>query len=323
MAEFTFEIEVYSDTICPWCYIGKKTLEKAIATYTAQHPAVDFKLTWKPFMLWPTAKTSAYQKGAILHAIYGPRAPVMFERLARLGALHGIDFRWEGKSGNSRDSHKLILLAMEQDDDDTRSSSSPSPPGLEPTSTTATATTTATTTTTNNSTATTNPLLTYKQTKQERTIAHLFASAFEQGQDLSSRAFLARAAVTLGLVGSEEEALAYLEQQADEEDPEAGRRQPGSGTGPARRGLAKRVDESSARARQIGMTAVPSYVVQGRWQVGGMQGEDVWLRIFEKVRATKSGKKNEEGSSLDGLTTREEQPTVTNGGMQKESTEIR
>jgi predicted DsbA family dithiol-disulfide isomerase len=175
----------------------------------------------------------------------------MFERLARLGALHGIDFRWEGRSGNSRDSHKLILLAMEQDD---ASSSSSSPPSEPPTSTT-------TTTNNNNTAMTTNPLvLTYKQTKQERTITHLFASAFEQGQDLSSRAFLAGAAVTLGLVDSREEALAYLEQEADQdqEEHEAGRPRPGPG---------KRVDESSARARQIGMTAVPSYVVQGRWYV--------------------------------------------------------
>jgi predicted DsbA family dithiol-disulfide isomerase len=64
MAEFIFEIEVYSDTICPWCYIGKKTLDKAIATYTAQHPDVDFKLTWKPFMLWPMAKTSGIRLDA-------------------------------------------------------------------------------------------------------------------------------------------------------------------------------------------------------------------------------------------------------------------
>lgn len=58
MAKFTFEIEVYSDAICPWCYIGKKALDRAIATYTARHPDVDFKLLWRPYMLWPNSGVS-------------------------------------------------------------------------------------------------------------------------------------------------------------------------------------------------------------------------------------------------------------------------
>jgi predicted DsbA family dithiol-disulfide isomerase len=61
MTKFTFEIDVYSDTICPWCYIGKKALDNAIATYTAQHPDAEFKLTWKPYMLWPHARVSGMQ----------------------------------------------------------------------------------------------------------------------------------------------------------------------------------------------------------------------------------------------------------------------
>ena len=58
MARFTFEIDVYSDPVCPWCYLGNEALDRAIATYTAQHPDVDFKLTWKPFLLWPNAGVS-------------------------------------------------------------------------------------------------------------------------------------------------------------------------------------------------------------------------------------------------------------------------
>jgi hypothetical protein len=45
-----------------------------------------------------------------------------------------------------------------------------------------------------------------------------------------------------------------------------------------------------------------------------MQGEDVWLRIFEKARAAQLGRKSEEGSSLNGLTAGEEQPAVTKWG---------
>jgi predicted DsbA family dithiol-disulfide isomerase len=53
MAGFTVEIDVYSDLVCPWCYLGKEALDKAIATYTAQHPEAQFKLNWKPYLLWP------------------------------------------------------------------------------------------------------------------------------------------------------------------------------------------------------------------------------------------------------------------------------
>lgn len=58
MAKFTFEIDVYSDPICPWCYLGKEALDRAMDTYTAQHPEAAFKLNWKPYLLWPNAGVS-------------------------------------------------------------------------------------------------------------------------------------------------------------------------------------------------------------------------------------------------------------------------
>ncbi|KAL2150738.1 hypothetical protein VTH82DRAFT_7301 [Thermothelomyces myriococcoides] len=252
MARFTIEIEVYSDFICAWCYIGKRALDKAIQLYKTKHPEVEFKLAWKPYLLSPNAGVSAYQKGAIIQRIFGPRALSIRARIDRLGEHYGIRFRWEGRTGNTRDAHKLVLLAMERD-----------------------ATTTTTTTTDadavtppcfpngtsalfhdndssrNQTTATPHHLL------QERTIDHLFALNFERGADISSRAVLATAAVDLGLCATEAEALAAR---------------------------ARAVDESSAQARRVGVRAVPSYVVQGRWQVGGMQSEDVWLDVFERAR---------------------------------------
>ncbi|AEO58841.1 hypothetical protein MYCTH_2035523, partial [Thermothelomyces thermophilus ATCC 42464] len=115
MARFTIEIEVYSDLICAWCYIGKRALDKAIHLYKTEHPDVEFRLTWKPYMLWPNAGVSAYRKWAILEHIFGPRALSIRSRIDQLGERYGISFRWEGRSGNTRDAHKLILLAMERD----------------------------------------------------------------------------------------------------------------------------------------------------------------------------------------------------------------
>lgn len=53
-----FEVEMYGDTICPWCYLGKKSVDRAIETYASKHPEDVFDIIWKPFILWPTAKVS-------------------------------------------------------------------------------------------------------------------------------------------------------------------------------------------------------------------------------------------------------------------------
>ena len=54
----TITIQTFSDTVCPWSYIGKKNLDKAIDAYRDQHPEVDFEVTWNPFYLHPEAKIS-------------------------------------------------------------------------------------------------------------------------------------------------------------------------------------------------------------------------------------------------------------------------
>ncbi len=50
-----FKIEIVSDTVCPWCYIGKKKVEKAIAEYKERHHDANdtFSITWKPYYLNP------------------------------------------------------------------------------------------------------------------------------------------------------------------------------------------------------------------------------------------------------------------------------
>ncbi|SPQ23164.1 073a6314-5033-465a-90f3-a3f0e47616a9 [Thermothielavioides terrestris] len=326
MTKFTFEIDVYSDTICPWCYIGKKALDNAIATYTAQHPDAEFKLTWKPYMLWPHARVSAFDKGELLRAIYGPDAPAMLERFTRLGAEYGIDFRSNTHHHHHHHHHLLLLLRRRHNNNNNNNPLS-SPPNRDRAPT---------------------PLR-HQQTHQDRTVTHLFASALTRQEDLSSRAFLARAAVELGLLPTEAAAHAYLamgdgkrdgyrngsydndhnnnnnnshfdddedddddddnnhdihdssenEEQNEEQDEEQNEEQNEERNEEQKEEQIKEedkdeedeasldpgrlVDASSARARQIGVTAVPSYVVQGRWQVGGMQREGVWLGLFETV----------------------------------------
>lgn len=59
----TITIQTFSDTVCPWSYIGKKNLDKAIDAYRDQHPDVDFEVTWNPFYLHPEAKISGKVPG--------------------------------------------------------------------------------------------------------------------------------------------------------------------------------------------------------------------------------------------------------------------
>lgn len=48
-----FNIEIVSDTVCPWCYVGKKKLEKAIAAWNEKESGDTFSITWMPFFLNP------------------------------------------------------------------------------------------------------------------------------------------------------------------------------------------------------------------------------------------------------------------------------
>lgn len=91
----------------------------------------------------------------------------------------------------------------------------------------------------------------------------LFHGMFDRGRDISDREFLTEVALEVGLCGSEEEVLARL----DEEGPRV------------------EADALDRRAKEVvGITAVPSYVVQGRYRVGGQQQSEVFLRLFERIR---------------------------------------
>jgi predicted DsbA family dithiol-disulfide isomerase len=108
-----FNVEIVSDTVCPWCYVGHKQLSKAIATYRAAHPDSNdtFSTTWKPFYLDPDAPKVGIEKSQRFAAKFGPeRTQAIFQRLGQVGQAVGISFKFGGKTGNTRDSHRLIQL---------------------------------------------------------------------------------------------------------------------------------------------------------------------------------------------------------------------
>ncbi|MCJ1469500.1 hypothetical protein MMC07_008133 [Pseudocyphellaria aurata] len=114
-----FKIDIVSDTVCPWCYIGKKKLDRAISLYRSLHPASDaqqadsFTITWYPFYLNPSAPTPGVDKRSFYASKFGGpvQAARIFQTLDTAGKSVGINFRFGGLTGNTRDSHRLIQLA--------------------------------------------------------------------------------------------------------------------------------------------------------------------------------------------------------------------
>jgi predicted DsbA family dithiol-disulfide isomerase len=65
-----FNIDIVSDTVCPWCYVGKKKLEIAIAEYKKQNPGSQdsFATSWKAFYLNPDAPKTGKKNPSITHS---------------------------------------------------------------------------------------------------------------------------------------------------------------------------------------------------------------------------------------------------------------
>jgi predicted DsbA family dithiol-disulfide isomerase len=93
--------------------VGKQRLEKGIAAYKAAHPnsTDSFSTTWLPFYLNADAPKQGVDKRQYYYSKFGEqRSRLIFDRLTTLGKEDGISFKFGGKTGNTRDSHRLIQL---------------------------------------------------------------------------------------------------------------------------------------------------------------------------------------------------------------------
>ena len=108
------KIEIWSDVVCPWCFIGKRRLEKALAS-----TGYDAEIVYRSFQLDPAAPTQPVQSVAEhLGAKYGggPAAgQQMIERTEAVAAEEGLLFRLgEAQRVNTVDAHRLLHLALEE-----------------------------------------------------------------------------------------------------------------------------------------------------------------------------------------------------------------
>lgn len=108
-------IEVWSDIACPWCYVGKRRLEAALAQFP-QRDAIE--LVWRAFELDPSApavRDSDQPYAERLARKYGtqvPEAEAMIQRIVDTGAAEGLRLDFEAiRPGNTFNAHRLLHLA--------------------------------------------------------------------------------------------------------------------------------------------------------------------------------------------------------------------
>lgn len=115
-------VDIWSDVVCPWCYIGKRRFEQALARFPHQN---EIELTWRSFELDPSAPPSPEQPGRYVdhlarkYGITTDQAHVMIDRVVSAAAEEGLNFRFDiARRGNTFDAHRLLHLALHNDAQD-------------------------------------------------------------------------------------------------------------------------------------------------------------------------------------------------------------
>jgi len=110
-------IDVVSDVVCPWCYIGKRKLEAALGELRRQDAAAEPSVRWHPFQLNPDLPPQGIPRKTYLHAKFGgARAAEVYARVKAVGAEVGIAFDFDriDIQPNTLAAHRLIAWAQER-----------------------------------------------------------------------------------------------------------------------------------------------------------------------------------------------------------------
>jgi predicted DsbA family dithiol-disulfide isomerase len=112
----TLTIDVVSDVVCPWCFIGKRRLEKAIA----MKPDIAVAVRWHPFFLNPWIPREGVDRKTYLETKFGSadRYDAIAQRVAAAAAAEGLTYATGkiGRQPNTLDCHRLILWAQSMGD---------------------------------------------------------------------------------------------------------------------------------------------------------------------------------------------------------------
>ena len=205
------KVEIYSDVACPWCYIGKRRFETALAAFPG---AREVEVVYRPYQLDPAAPATARPLLDALKEKFGPGAASMAGNVAQAARGEGITMDFErALAANTLGAHRLLRLAERE----------------------------------------------YEPTVQHALAEQLFAAHFAGGADIGDRAVLADLAVAAGM--DSERVRGYLA---------------------STEGVAE-VESEIRQARQLGITAVPTFVFEARYGVQGAQPVAAFLQALEAV----------------------------------------
>src|SRR4051794_22525658 len=200
-------IDVISDVICPWCFIGKRRLEKALG----DRPAT---VRWHPFQLNPDMPREGIDRRTYRIKKFGSweRSLELDAQVAAAGRGEGLAFNFDrqARTPNTLDAHRVIWLAGER--------------GV-----------------------------------QDSVAEALFLAYFTDGRDLSDRATLAEVAAGAGLDRAEVDELLAGDAGLDV------------------------VRAGEERARSLGVSGVPFFVVNGKVALSGAQPPELFLQAFEQA----------------------------------------
>jgi predicted DsbA family dithiol-disulfide isomerase len=112
------KVEIWSDVVCPWCYVGKRRFEAALQRFAHRD---EVEVVWRSFELDPAAPESPSSGGGYADRLarkYGgglARAQQMIDTMTVTAAAEGLDFRFDlARPGNTFDAHRLLHLALER-----------------------------------------------------------------------------------------------------------------------------------------------------------------------------------------------------------------
>ncbi len=115
-ASASVHVEVVSDVVCPWCYIGKRRLESAIALV----PDVAVEVNWRPYFLNDWIPRDGIDRQTYLETKFGSveRYAVIAERIAAAAAMEGLAYNPDkiSRQPNTLDCHRLILWSRSATD---------------------------------------------------------------------------------------------------------------------------------------------------------------------------------------------------------------
>ncbi len=217
----TVTVDIWSDVICPWCYIGKRRfatgLDEVRTHLAADGVEVDFDVSYHAYQLDPTAPigTTTPVREAYAKKFGGPeRADSIIANVSDTAASVGLDFRMDrALRANTLLAHRLIWLAAQPD----------------------------------------------SPVAQDAMKERLLKAYFIDGLDVGDPATLADCATELGF--DHDQIIEFLESD---------------------RGVAE-VTADLRAAHDEGITAVPTYVINGRWAIPGAQEPETFAQVLRKM----------------------------------------